>query len=58
MPQVMEKKKKEERGRKTLITPTFYNIFQKIEEGNFPNSSYEATVTLILTLDKDIARKV
>ena len=34
------------------------NIFQKIgAEGIFPNSFYEASITLILKPDKDITRK-
>lgn len=32
------------------ITPLLYNVFQKIEaEGIFPDSLYEATITLIST---------
>ena len=36
------------------LTPNLLKLFQKIaEEGNFPNSFYEATIILILKPDKD-----
>ena len=36
------------------ITPIFLKLFQKIaEEGIFPNSFYEATITLTPKPDKD-----
>ena len=39
------------------LTPILLKLFQKIaEEGTFPNSSYEATISLILKPDKDTAK--
>ena len=38
--------------------PTFLKLFQKIsEEGTFPNSFYEAPITLIPKPDKDNTQK-
>ena len=38
--------------------PILLKLFQKIaEEGTFPNSFYEATITLIPTPDKDNTKK-
>ena len=38
--------------------PILLNLFQKTaEEGTFPNSFYEATITLILKPDKDNTKK-
>ena len=40
------------------LTPILLKFFQKIaEEGKLPNSIYEATITLILKLDKDATKK-
>ena len=39
------------------LTPILLKLFQKIAEGNFPNSFYEATITLIPKPDKGAAKK-
>ena len=40
------------------LTPTLLKLFQKIaQEGRFPNSSCEATITLIPKPDKDATNK-
>ena len=40
------------------LIPIFLKVFQKTEEGTFPNSFYEASITLITKPDKDITRKL
>ena len=43
---------------KEELTPTLHILFQKIEEdGQFPNSLYEASIILIPKADKDITKK-
>ena len=40
------------------LTPILLKLFQNITvEGTFPNSFYEATITLILKPDKDTTKK-
>ena len=40
------------------LTPILLKLFQKIaEKGKFPNSFYEATITLISKPDKDATNK-
>ena len=39
------------------LTPILLKLFQKIAEGKFPNSFYEATITLIPKPDKDVHKK-
>ena len=40
------------------LTPILLKLFQKIaEEEKLPNSSYEATITLISKLDNDATKK-
>ena len=40
------------------IIPVIYNLFQMTEaEKTFPNSFYEASITLILKQDKDITKQ-
>ena len=42
---------------KEELTPILLKLFQKIVEGGtFPNSIYEATITLIQKPDKDITK--
>ena len=41
-----------------VLTPIFLKVFQKIAEGQtLPNSSYEATITLIPKPERDITQK-
>ena len=43
---------------KEKVIPIFLKLFQKTEkEGIFPNSLYEATITLTPNLDKDTTKK-
>ena len=43
---------------KEALMPIFLKLFQKIaEEGTFPSSFYEATITLIPKPNKDITKK-
>ena len=39
------------------LTPIQLKIFQKIAEGKFPNSFYEAAITLIPKSDKNATKK-
>ena len=40
------------------LSPILLKLFQKIaEEGNIPNSFYEATITLMLKPNKDVKKK-
>ena len=44
---------------KEEIIPILYNLFQKVkEERTVYNSFYEASITLISKLDKDIRKKL
>jgi hypothetical protein len=43
---------------KEELIPTLLKLFHEIErEGKLPNSIYEASITLILKLDKDTSKK-
>ena len=39
------------------LTPTLLKLFQKIADGKLPNSSYEATITLVPKPDKGATKK-
>ena len=40
------------------LTPILLKLFQKTAEGKFPNSFYEATITLIPKPNKDATKKI